>query len=711
MSLSWRRALGSAFVASALFALSAAPAAAQVKTGEYRFTPSVNSTIASGIITEIWAKVYYPTFSGTNKYPLIVLLHGQHPTCGKNNSGPPRIDNNDDYMSTGACPTGYSVVKSHEGYAYLANDLASRGYIVVSINSNRGFSESGLANDTGMLRARGRLVLWHLKKLNEWNRNAEATPSGIGASLVNRIDFSQVGLLGHSRGGPGVRSALADFRFGTSPNWKSMIPGMTIRSLIELAPVRPPDSDPEIFTSNDVPYLHIVGLCDGELSSGSGPEVMSPHFDKLLDWGSTEVSTSFKGEYAILGANHRYFNTEWQQNDTLGCKNQPSLLTFAANESGSQSQRDALLTAARAFFVSTVGAGRDPSQMRFMDPAYPAASGPAVVRAYSPSPSGRNSLRLEAFDNPTGINSNWVQNDPSNLASYVHLRGGGSIAEHDNNYPHGDITWTTSGTNTFLQTNWMAPGTGQDLTLYNYLEFRAESGRTPNVDFNIQLVNADGTRSSSVLSSSYVTLPALPATYVVGGSADTPSDFFHLPLRTFRIPLTAFTGANLSSIRGARFVFNRSNSCSTSNPCNVILAGIVASPDTNLARNRPVAVSSVQDNNPGTYGGPKALDNNTGTRWSSAASDPQWIRVDLGYQKQLNSLVLRWEAAYGKDFKIQVSDDASTWTDVHTVTGGTGGTQILRLATPAMGRYVRLYGTKRGTGYGYSLYELEVYGH
>jgi hypothetical protein len=32
------------------------------------------------------------------------------------------------------------------------------------------------------------------------------------------------------------------------------------------------------------------------------------------------------------------------------------------------------------------------------------------------------------------------------------------------------------------------------------------------------------------------------------------------------------------------------------------------------------------------------------------------------------------------------------------------------LALPVSGRYVRLLGTQRGTAYGYSLWEFEVYG-
>src|SRR5204863_428848 len=103
-----------------------------------------------------------------------------------------------------------------------------------------------------------------------------------------------------------------------------------------------------------------------------------------------------------------------------------------------------------------------------------------------------------------------------------------------------------------------------------------------------------------------------------------------------------------------------------------------------------------------------AVDGNTGTRWSSAAADPQWLKVDLGSSATISQVVLNWETAYGTAFQIQVSADDATWTTVYTTTTGTGGTQTLTVS--GKGRYVRFYGTARATGYGYSLWEFQVFG-
>ncbi|MBM9506921.1 discoidin domain-containing protein [Actinacidiphila acididurans] len=125
---------------------------------------------------------------------------------------------------------------------------------------------------------------------------------------------------------------------------------------------------------------------------------------------------------------------------------------------------------------------------------------------------------------------------------------------------------------------------------------------------------------------------------------------------------------------------------------------------TNSALNRPATASSTE--NAGTPAS-AAVDGNTGTRWSSAAADPQWLQVDLGAAASVCQVVLNWETAYATGFRIQVSNDAQTWTDVYSTTTGTGGTQTL--AVNGSGRYVRMYGTARATGYGYSLWEFAVY--
>jgi endoglucanase Acf2 len=126
----------------------------------------------------------------------------------------------------------------------------------------------------------------------------------------------------------------------------------------------------------------------------------------------------------------------------------------------------------------------------------------------------------------------------------------------------------------------------------------------------------------------------------------------------------------------------------------------------NLALNHPVTVSSVEN---ADYPATNAVDGSYASRWSSAFSDPQWLYVDLGATYTINEVKLTWEAAYAANYQIQVSADAVSWTDAKVVSGNTTLTND-HTGLSASGRYVRIYCTSRGTVYGYSLYELEVYG-
>ncbi len=127
---------------------------------------------------------------------------------------------------------------------------------------------------------------------------------------------------------------------------------------------------------------------------------------------------------------------------------------------------------------------------------------------------------------------------------------------------------------------------------------------------------------------------------------------------------------------------------------------------TNLALNKTATSSSTES---AAYPASGAVDGNTGTRWSSAFSDPQWLEVDLGSSQSICQVSLNWENAYATAFQIQTSTDNTNWTTIYSTTTGTGGNQTLNVT--GTGRYIRMYGTARATQYGYSLWEFQVYAH
>ncbi|WP_433293466.1 discoidin domain-containing protein [Actinoplanes sp. CA-030573] len=102
-----------------------------------------------------------------------------------------------------------------------------------------------------------------------------------------------------------------------------------------------------------------------------------------------------------------------------------------------------------------------------------------------------------------------------------------------------------------------------------------------------------------------------------------------------------------------------------------------------------------------------AVDGDLNTRWSSAFADPQWFLVDLGAIRSIRTIRLRWEHAYAVSYRVDISTDLKGWTTVYRTTSGKGGIRDIPLE-PTAARYVRMYGTKRNSVYGYSLQELEV---
>jgi len=104
----------------------------------------------------------------------------------------------------------------------------------------------------------------------------------------------------------------------------------------------------------------------------------------------------------------------------------------------------------------------------------------------------------------------------------------------------------------------------------------------------------------------------------------------------------------------------------------------------------------------------RAVDGDTGTRWSSEWADDEWIAVDLGSSVDIARVRLVWEAAHARVYELEVSDDGTSWKTVFREENSEGGTE--EHALQAHARWVRVHGLERATGYGFSLWELEVFG-
>lgn len=127
----------------------------------------------------------------------------------------------------------------------------------------------------------------------------------------------------------------------------------------------------------------------------------------------------------------------------------------------------------------------------------------------------------------------------------------------------------------------------------------------------------------------------------------------------------------------------------------------------NLALNKRATASSVLGGNKASM----AVDGNQGTRWESEWSQPHHISVDLGKEYNVDRVVIAWEGAYAKSYRLQSSTDGTTWSDFYAQPSSKGGNEEITFA-PVKMRHLRVCCDDRALqAYGFSIYELEAYGN
>ena len=219
------------------------------------------------------ARVWYP--EGAGPFPLALMVHGNHDMAEF----------------------------SDPGYAYLGELLASRGFILASIDEN--FLNSGLFHDLPKQpQVRGWMLLEHLKLWREWNQAA-------GNPFHGKVDMQHIALMGHSRGGEAAATAAlfnrlryypdnADIRFDY---------GFAIQAVVAIAPAdgqyKPAGQHRWI---ENVSYLTLQGANDADVSSFMG----SRQWDHVR---YTQPGPWFKAEIYAYRANHGQFNTVWGRTD------------------------------------------------------------------------------------------------------------------------------------------------------------------------------------------------------------------------------------------------------------------------------------------------------------------------------------------------------------------------------------------------------------
>jgi chitosanase len=133
-----------------------------------------------------------------------------------------------------------------------------------------------------------------------------------------------------------------------------------------------------------------------------------------------------------------------------------------------------------------------------------------------------------------------------------------------------------------------------------------------------------------------------------------------------------------------------------------------AADDVLLSQGRTALASSVENGSPPARA---TVDGDLDSRWASAGGPgSQWLRVDLGGPQSVERVKLFWaKKAYATAYRIQLSGDGASWTDLYATGSGDGGTDDLERLS-GIGRYLRVLATQRGASAGYALREVRAYG-
>ncbi len=225
------------------------------------------------------AKVWYP--EGEGPFPLVLVVHGNH--LAQNFSDP--------------------------GYDYLGELLASRGYILVSVDQNflnGTFTDipKGLSNEND---ARGWLLLKHLEVWQQWNEDKMSL-------FYQKVDMDLIALIGHSRGGEAVGHAALFNRLPFYPDDANEVFDFqfNIRAIIAIAPSDGQYQPARTRTPlTDLNYLVLQGSHDADVHSYQGMR----QFNRI---SFSEEFDGFRAGVYIWGANHGQFNTVWGRTDFPG---------------------------------------------------------------------------------------------------------------------------------------------------------------------------------------------------------------------------------------------------------------------------------------------------------------------------------------------------------------------------------------------------------
>ncbi|HLS36256.1 MAG TPA: hypothetical protein VK061_08470, partial [Bacillota bacterium] len=212
---------------------------------------------------------------GDGPFPAILMVHGNHTM---------------EYLST-------------SGYDYLGEQLASRGFIAISVDEDFINYSNIFGSPNRNYELRAWMMMQHLAYIQDMN----ASPDSI---LYNKVDLSNIGLMGHSRGGQAVAMVSDYDRFFKDFDDDELLEKMENVQIQGIVAIAPTDKsiDNERAQIRDVSYLLIHGARDADVNDfGNEKQFFRTTYHPNTD--------HFRASVYIEKANHTQFNSDWGRLD------------------------------------------------------------------------------------------------------------------------------------------------------------------------------------------------------------------------------------------------------------------------------------------------------------------------------------------------------------------------------------------------------------
>ena len=278
--------------------------------------PQSNGASTAAFQQPLDGALFYP--SGPGPFDVVILIHGNHADC---------LTPTGSETTTSSSNCGTTIVNgqydipllNYEGYDYLAENLASHGFLVLSLDADALTSWQTGQDDGTYLREQ--LIAASLDMVYAWQDGAplyvqtnagqiESNPPEYvnPYALAGHIDIENgVGIWGHSRGGEAVTDFIEYDRNRPAPGKKYTLAAVMAWAPVDYERASVYGTAKNGTTPAPIAYAAVLPLCDGDVSDLHGAR---DYMNSLYPQAEPN-DPSPKIQFAFQGGDHDYTNTIW----------------------------------------------------------------------------------------------------------------------------------------------------------------------------------------------------------------------------------------------------------------------------------------------------------------------------------------------------------------------------------------------------------------